>query len=73
MKQQCRNKRNNEINGGGQIFSANSKNTRKSLTHFVVRHLLIDIVKFVWSYVRPRRQVIHKLVKQTLSGLRLKA
>ena len=33
-------------------------NIKKASHSFVVYHLLIDIVQFVWSYVRAGRQVI---------------
>ena len=34
------------------------KNIEKASHTFVVYHLLIDIVHFVWSFVRAGRQVI---------------
>ena len=40
------------------IFSATNGNIEKASHKFVVHHLLIDIVQFVWSYVRAGRQVI---------------
>ena len=54
-----------------QIFSATNRNIKKASHTFVVHHLLIDIVQFVWSYVRAGRQVIQ--FSKIVSVLRLKA
>ena len=45
------------------IFSATNRNIEKASHTFVVYHLLIDIVQFVWSCVQEGRRVI-QLSKQ---------